>query len=265
MKYRKRPVVVDAIRWTGDNASEVTAFVGRRPGTTEDAFQLPDASSQWDQARVWAEAEGCWMRCPVGHWVIRGIKGEFYPHEPAAFDLVYERVDQDPDQPPPLRGPLVGASAVVLREGRVLLGRRRGAHGGGTYAFPGGKISPGEQPIDAVIREIREETGLVVHDVRPVTWTSDIFTGDGFHYVTLHHVAEVGTDAHARLREPEKCDGWDWYSWDELPSPLFLPAAHLVESGWRPPAVAGSGLAPGPHRSVRRHHSRAGSSPGTIL
>lgn len=234
MKFRKRPLVIDAVRWTGDNASEVTAFVGRRPDTSEDAFQLPDASSQWDQARVWAEAEGCWMRCPVGHWVIRGIKGEFYPHEPAAFDLVYEPVDDVAGQPSQVRGPLVGASAVVLREGRVLFGRRRGAHGARTYAFPGGKVSPGEQPVDTVIRELREETGLVVKDVQSIAWTSDLFLADGLHYVTLHHLVEVGPNAEPKVLEPQKCDGWGWYSWADLPAPLFLPAAHLVQTGWRP-------------------------------
>ena len=48
MRYRKRPVIVDAVRWIGDNLSEVTAFVGKRPGTTEDGFQLPSADSERD-------------------------------------------------------------------------------------------------------------------------------------------------------------------------------------------------------------------------
>lgn len=128
----------------------------------------------------------------------------------------------------------MGASAVVVRGGRVLLGRRRGAHGAGTYAFPGGKVDPGERPADAVIRELREETGLVVAEPRPITWTSDIFDAEGLHYVTLHHLVEVDSRAEPLLLEPEKCEGWDWYSWSELPVPLFLPARQLVETGWRP-------------------------------
>jgi hypothetical protein len=43
-----------------------------------------------------------------------------------------------------ISGPLVGVSAVVVREGAVLLGRRRGAHGSGTWAFRGGgDVTPG--------------------------------------------------------------------------------------------------------------------------
>lgn len=241
MKYRKRPVVVDAIRWTGQNADEVKAFVGQRPGSEENGFQLPGgAARDWDQAHVWAEAEGCWMRCPVGHWVIRGVAGEFYPHDPGSFEIIYEAVDNEAadaargEAPSKLRGPLVGASAVIVRGDRVLLGRRRNAHGAGAFAFPGGKPRPGESPADAVAREVLEETGILIESADPIIWTDEIFAERGLHFVTLHYKATVPSDAEPALLEPEKCEGWDWYSWSALPQPLFLAAAHLVESGWRP-------------------------------
>ncbi|WP_354700704.1 MutT/NUDIX hydrolase [Paraconexibacter sp. AEG42_29] len=133
---------------------------------------------------------------------------------------------------PTLRGPLVGASAIVVRDGRVLLGRRRGAHGAGTWSFPGGKVDAGEAPATAVARELEEETGLIARAVTRVTWTDDVFPDDGLHYVTLHHLVEaVGEPAR---REPEKVDGWSWHRWDALPEPLFAPVASLVETGWRP-------------------------------
>lgn len=241
MKYRKRPVVIDAIRWTGQNPGEVKAFVGQRPDSGESGFQLPDeAARDWDQAHVWAKAEGCWMRCPVGHWVIKGVSGEFYPHAPHTFEITYEPVDDDADTAHSekaaceLRGPIVGASAVIVRGDRVLLGQRRNAHGAGTYAFPGGKPKPGESPADAVAREVLEETGLVIERTDPITWTNEIFTENGLHFVTLHYLATVSNDAEPAVLEPEKCEGWDWYSWSTLPRPLFPAAAHLVESGWRP-------------------------------
>lgn len=131
-----------------------------------------------------------------------------------------------------LRGPLLGASAIVIRNGKVLLGRRRGAHGAGTFAFPGGKVDPGEHPADAVRRELLEETGLRAADVVPVPWTNDVFGDDGLHFVTLHHL--VAADGEPAVREPEKVQSWDWYDWDDLPEPLFAPAAALRDSGWRP-------------------------------
>ena len=43
MRYRKRPVIVDAVRWIGDNLSEVTAFVGKRPGIDRGWLPAPQA------------------------------------------------------------------------------------------------------------------------------------------------------------------------------------------------------------------------------
>jgi 8-oxo-dGTP diphosphatase len=131
-----------------------------------------------------------------------------------------------------LTGPFVGVSAIVIRAGAVLMGRRRGAHGAGSFAFPGGKPDPGEPPADTVRRELREETGLVARSIRPVAWTSDVFPEAGLHFITLHHL--VDADGEPEVREPDKVDAWAWHPWDALPDPLFAPAASLIARGWRP-------------------------------
>jgi 8-oxo-dGTP diphosphatase len=133
--------------------------------------------------------------------------------------------------PPGITGPFLGVSAIVTRHGAVLVGRRRGAHGAGTWAFPGGKPDPGEHPHDTVRRELLEETGLTARSVEPVAWTSDVIA-DSAHYITLHHL--VNADGEPAVREPDKVEGWRWCDWDELPEPLFAPAASLRASGWRP-------------------------------
>lgn len=132
----------------------------------------------------------------------------------------------------PPRGPLVGTSAVVVRDGRVLLGRRRGSHGDQEWSFPGGKVDPGEETARAAARELEEETGLVATAVEPITWTNDIFADQGLHYVTLHHVVEAEGDPAAM--EPHKIAEWGWFRWEELPQPLFSPVAALHETGWTP-------------------------------
>ena len=130
------------------------------------------------------------------------------------------------------RGPFVGTSAVVVRDGLVLLGRRRGAHGAGTWSFPGGKLDAGESPEDAAARELHEETGLTAVRIAPITWTNDVFAADGLHFVTLHHLVEA--DGDPQVREPDKVEGWSWHRWDALPEPLFAPITALVATGWRP-------------------------------
>lgn len=134
----------------------------------------------------------------------------------------------------PLRGPFVGTSAVVVRDGLVLLGRRLGAHGAGEWSFPGGKVDPGESPESAAARELAEETGLVANAVTPICWTSDVFAAEGLHFVTLHHL--VDATGEPSVLEPGKVAGWSWHAWDALPGPLFTPVRTLIASGWRPPA-----------------------------
>jgi 8-oxo-dGTP diphosphatase len=65
------------------------------------------------------------------------------------------------------------AAAVLHHEGRVLLTRRlSGTHLAGLWEFPGGKVEPGEDPADAVVRECREECGIeiAVQDILEVTF-----------------------------------------------------------------------------------------------
>lgn len=63
------------------------------------------------------------------------------------------------------------ALVVPLREGRVLVARRRAdaEHLPGLWEFPGGKIEDGESPVDAARRELTEETGLVAGDIEALT------------------------------------------------------------------------------------------------
>lgn len=131
-------------------------------------------------------------------------------------------------------GPYLGVSAVVVREGCVLVGRRRGSHGAGTWAFPGGKVDPGEDPADTVRRELREETGLCASEVEPLLWTSDVLTENRLHFITLHHYVRAD-DGEPRVCEPDKVHEWLWTPWDRAPRPLFAPAASLFATGWRPP------------------------------
>jgi mutator protein MutT len=66
-------------------------------------------------------------------------------------------------------GVIEGVVAVIPRSGRWLATRRaEGIAFGGWWCFPGGGIEPGERPIDALVREVREEVGLSVEPVEEV-------------------------------------------------------------------------------------------------
>lgn len=76
-KYRRRPIVVDAVQWTLGNDAEVFAFLGQ-----------PDRVLV-DGAITIETLEGT-MLCMPNDWVIKGVKGEFYPCKPDIFPELYE-------------------------------------------------------------------------------------------------------------------------------------------------------------------------------
>jgi ADP-ribose pyrophosphatase YjhB (NUDIX family)/catechol 2,3-dioxygenase-like lactoylglutathione lyase family enzyme len=127
----------------------------------------------------------------------------------------------------------VGVGVFVLREGLVLLGLRRGSHGAGTWALPGGHLEFGETVERCALREIHEETGLVIDVVARGPYTNDVFQDAGKHYVTVFVLARAPHGEPA-LREPAKCAEWRWCRWSELPMPLFPPLAALHASGYVP-------------------------------
>lgn len=129
--------------------------------------------------------------------------------------------------------PEVGIGVIVLRDQRILLGKRRNAHGAGDWSPPGGHLNFGETPENCAIREVREETGLTIENMRMGGVTNDIFESEQKHYLTLFMIADcpVGTP---ELLEPEKSEGWDWYDWTALPEPLFLPLRNLLQQRFNP-------------------------------
>jgi 8-oxo-dGTP diphosphatase len=124
--------------------------------------------------------------------------------------------------------PLVGVAVIVVRERRVLLGKRKNSHGTGTWQFPGGHLEFGESIDACARRELFEETGLSVTNLRMGPFTNDIFEEEKKHYVTLFVIANQST-GEAQVKEPDKCECWGWFRWSEMPRPHFPPIANLIK------------------------------------
>lgn len=123
--------------------------------------------------------------------------------------------------------PRVGVAIIVYKERRILLTRRQGAHGAGTWAPPGGHLDFGETPADCAAREAMEEVGVEIGPPRFRAITNDVFTAEGKHYVTIWMEAEWAA-GEPRVASARELTEVAWFGWDALPSPLFLPLEHLV-------------------------------------
>lgn len=81
-KFRKKPVVIEAVQWDGENNVEIWEFCPKaelilEPGKPE-TLQIPTLEGQ--------------TIASVDDWIIKGVKGEFYPCKPDIFEATYEPV-----------------------------------------------------------------------------------------------------------------------------------------------------------------------------
>jgi len=89
-KFRKKPVVIDAMQFSGDNQEEIEQFC---PGIRRHAEDARAADLGHMRFMFISTAEGE-MRAAPFDWIIRGVKGEFYPCKPDIFDATYEAVGE---------------------------------------------------------------------------------------------------------------------------------------------------------------------------
>ena len=128
--------------------------------------------------------------------------------------------------------PRVGVAVIIIRDGLVLVGKRKGAHGEGSWAVPGGNLQYGETPEMCARREVLEETGLILTHTDMLHYvTNTVFAKEGLHYITLWVVARLAGDDKqmALLIEPDRCHGWEWSEWGQIPEPQFLPLNQFYE------------------------------------
>ncbi len=133
--------------------------------------------------------------------------------------------------------PIIGVGAVVVHEGRVLLIRRGKEPMKGRWTLPGGALELGETLLEGTVREVQEETGLVVEPVELVELLDRIHRdGDQvqYHYAIADYLCRVtggklcaGTDA----------DGVRWIERAEWQNPAELQldaiSVRVIEKGWQ--------------------------------
>lgn len=95
-RWRKKPVEVEAIQWTGENLADVQAFTGSAlfgAVAPEDRSEDPDMT-----AEVFDKLHSTWVHVYDGQWIIKGIQGEFYPIAADVLAATYDPAGTD-EQP----------------------------------------------------------------------------------------------------------------------------------------------------------------------
>jgi 8-oxo-dGTP diphosphatase len=116
----------------------------------------------------------------------------------------------------------VGIACFVWKDGKFLMQQRMGSHGAGTWGLPGGTFEYGESFEECARREVLEETGMQISNVRFIALTNDIFVDKGKHDVGIWMYADW-LSGEPYIAEPGKCTAQEWRNFQSLPSNLFQP------------------------------------------
>lgn len=79
-KYKKKPVVIEAMQWSGKNTIDIDNFIGRHCMEKDDGILI--------------RTLGGVIRADIDDFIIKGVKGEFYPCRPDIFEQTYEEVKE---------------------------------------------------------------------------------------------------------------------------------------------------------------------------
>ena len=128
----------------------------------------------------------------------------------------------------PSKLPLIAVAVILWKHDQLLLGKRINSQAENCWQFPGGHLEYGEDIAECAARELLEETGLSARHMRQAAFSNTLFSPAQSHYVTLY-VSAAYDGGEAKVLEPDKCECWDWFDYDHLPSPLFQPIENLLQ------------------------------------
>ena len=123
--------------------------------------------------------------------------------------------------------PKTGVGIMIFKNGKILLAKRNSSHGAGEYAFPGGHLEYMESFADCAKREISEECGIKVKNIR-FQLAGNVTKYAPKHYVHIGLAADWES-GEPQVLEPEKNESWGWYDLDNLPQPLFAMCTMQIE------------------------------------
>lgn len=89
-QFRKKPVIIEAVQWTGENLKEIIDFTGLNESARKWTWEEYTVVVKEEGLKIFT-LEGSHM-ASISDWIIKGVKGEFYPCKPDIFEDTYEQV-----------------------------------------------------------------------------------------------------------------------------------------------------------------------------
>ena len=129
----------------------------------------------------------------------------------------------------------VGVGVVLLKDGKILLGKRNqdpkkaGSvfNSSGTWTLPGGKMEFGESFEETAKREVMEETGIEVKNLKLISVTNDM--SNAAHFVTIGFLS-TEFEGSPIAREIEEITEWKWFGMNGLPSPMYDISVKILKN-----------------------------------
>ena len=126
-----------------------------------------------------------------------------------------------------------GFGVLLLRDGKILLGKRHSdplkadseLRGEGTWTMPGGKLEWGESFEEGAMREVLEETGIVLNHVELICVNND--KNEHAHFVTIGMFSD-DFSGEANIMEPDEITEWKWFDLDRLPQNIYFPSRNVL-------------------------------------
>lgn len=128
--------------------------------------------------------------------------------------------------------PSVGLGILIVKDGKVLLQKRKRSHGVGSWSFPGGHLEWNEDIEKCAIREAMEEAGIKINNLRFLCVTNDIFEKEDKHYITIFVAADYDSGK-IKLNNKESSE-IGWFDLNNLPQPIFMPIKNLLSGNCMP-------------------------------
>jgi len=113
----------------------------------------------------------------------------------------------------------VAVDLFIVRDGKLLLGKRQNSFGAGKWGLPGGHLEKDETIEQAALRELKEETGLTAKSVEFVT----VFNNNNREEPYIHFgMLAVDVAGEPKIMETDKCEAWQWFDLNKLPNDDIL-------------------------------------------